>query len=240
MKMKLMNKEKDDFGFILIDKISGPSSHDIIYQLRRISSIRKIGHAGTLDPIASGLMIVAIGREATKRISNFVKLDKLYTADIVLGKETDTYDREGQILKEYQGRKIKKKEIKEEIIKLEQSLEQIPPMYSAKKIKGKKLYELARKNIEVEREPQKIKIYKIAMKKYSWPHLRLEIHCSSGTYVRSIVNDLGKSLHCGAYLKELKRKKIGDYHIKNAKKIKKINKRNWKKHLFHLDKNEKK
>ncbi len=230
--MKVLTKKKNNFGFILINKNSGPSSHDIIYKLRKITNIKKIGHAGTLDPIASGLMIVAIGREATKKIDEFVKLDKLYKADIILGKKTDTYDREGKTLKEYYGKKIKRKDIKKEILKLKKSTTQIPPMYSAKKIKGKKLYELARKNIEIERVPQKIKIYKIKIKKYSWPHLKLEIHCSSGTYIRSLVNDLGENLSCGAYLKELQRIKIGKYNIKNSKKIKKLNKKNLNKYLF--------
>ena len=135
--MKVLTKKKNNFGFILINKNSGPSSHDIIYKLRKITNIKKIGHAGTLDPIASGLMIVAIGREVTKRIDEFVKLDKLYKADIILGKKTDTYDREGKTLKEYYGEKIKRKDIKKEILKLKKSTTQIPPMYSAKKIKGK-------------------------------------------------------------------------------------------------------
>ncbi|HKM40721.1 MAG TPA: tRNA pseudouridine(55) synthase, partial [Patescibacteria group bacterium] len=123
--MKVLTKKKNNFGFILINKNSGPSSHDIIYKLRKITNIKKIGHAGTLDPIASGLMIVAIGREVTKRIDEFVKLDKLYKADIILGKKTDTYDREGKTLKEYYGEKIKRKDIKKEILKLKKSTTQI-------------------------------------------------------------------------------------------------------------------
>jgi len=227
-------KTKKDFGFILIDKETGPTSHDIIYKLRKITGIKKIGHAGTLDPFASGLMIVAIDRRATKKIEKFVKLDKKYLATIILGKETDTYDRDGKIISNYYGEKIPKQKIKKAILKIKNQTEQIPPMYSAKKINGKRLYELARKNIEIERKPQSIKIFYVKIKKYNWPELQLYIHCSSGTYIRTIANDLGKELGCGAYLKELRRTAIEKYKIKKAKKIKGINSNNWKKYLFNI------
>ncbi len=227
-------KTKKDFGFILIDKETGPTSHDIIYKLRKITGIKKIGHAGTLDPFASGLMIVAIDRRATKKIEKFVKLDKKYLATIILGKETDTYDRDGKIISNYYGEKIPKQKIKKAILKIKNQTEQIPPMYSAKKINGKRLYELARKNIEIERKPQSIKIFYVKIKKYNWPELQLDIYCSSGTYIRTIANDLGKELGCGAYLKELRRTAIEKYKIKKAKKIKGINSNNWKKYLFNI------
>lgn len=227
-------KTKKDFGFILIDKETGPTSHDIIYKLRKITGIKKIGHAGTLDPFASGLMIVAIDRRATREIEKFVKLDKKYLADIILGKETDTYDRDGKTISSYSGEKIPKQRIKEVVLKIKDQTEQIPPMYSAKKINGKKLYELARKNIEIERKSQSIKIFCIKIKKYNWPELQLDIHCSSGTYIRTIANDLGKELGCGAYLKELRRTAIKKYQVEKAKKIKEINSNNWKKYLFNI------
>jgi tRNA pseudouridine55 synthase len=107
-------------------------------------------------------------------------------------------------------------------------------MYSAKKINGKKLYELARKNIKIERKPQSIKIFYIKIKKYIWPKLQLEIHCSSGTYIRTIANDLGKELDCGAYLEELRRTAIGNYTVKRAKKVKEIAQNTWKKYLFNI------
>ncbi len=227
-------KNKKDFGFILIDKETGPTSHDIIYKLRKITGIKKIGHAGTLDPFASGLMIIAIDRRATREIEKFVKLDKKYLANIILGKETDTYDRDGKTISSYSGEKIPKQRIKEVVLKIKDQTEQIPPMYSAKKINGKKLYELDRKNIEIERKPQSIKIFCIKIKKYNWPELQLDIHCSSGTYIRTIANDLGKELGCGAYLKELRRTSIQKYKVKKAKKIREINSNNWKKYLFNI------
>lgn len=227
-------KTKKDFGFILINKEPGPTSHDIVYKLRKITGIKKIGHAGTLDPFASGLLIVAIDRKATKKIDQFVKLDKKYLADIVLGKTTDTKDRTGKIENKYLGEKISKQKIKQNILKLKNQTEQIPPMYSAKKINGKKLYELARKNIEIERRPQTIKIFYIKIKKYKWPKLQLKIHCSSGTYIRTIADDLGQELGCGAYLEELKRISIGKYKNKRAKLIKQLNAKNWKNYLFRV------
>ncbi len=230
--MKKSNKKNSESGFMLINKEEGPTSHDIINQLRKITNIKKIGHAGTLDPFASGLLITAVSRKATKKISSFVKLDKKYIAEIKLGIETDSYDKTGKKTKEYNGKKIKKKKVKEALEKIAKQKSQEPPMYSAKKIKGKKLYELARKGIEVDRRPQEIQIYYIKTKKYAWPKLKTEIHCSSGTYIRSIAHDLGKELECGAHLNKLKRIKIGNYHLKKAVKIKRLNTSNWKKHLF--------
>ncbi len=229
---KKMEKNKIPFGFLLVDKSSNPTSFDIVYQLRKITGIKKIGHAGTLDPFASGLLIVAIGKEATKKISQFVKLDKKYEAEIILGAESNTYDRTGILTKKKEITEINKKDIIKILKKIKKSKEQIPPMYSAKKIGGKKLYQLARKNIEIERPAQLIKISKIKIIDYSWPKIKLKIACSSGTYIRSIANDLGKELACGAYLNELRRTKIGKYRVKKAKKIENINSENWIKYIF--------
>jgi tRNA pseudouridine55 synthase len=230
--MKKNKKNINNSGLLLINKKEGPTSHDIINQLRKITNIKKIGHAGTLDPFATGLLIIAISRKTTKKISSLVKLDKKYIAEIKLGIETDSYDKTGKTIKKYKGEKIKKKKIKENLKIIEKQEYQTPPMYSAKKIKGKKLYELARKGIEIDRPPQKIQIYHIKFKKYHWPKLKIEIHCSSGTYIRSIAHDLGKKLKCGAHLNKLKRTQIGNYHLKKAIEIKKLNKNNWNKYLF--------
>ncbi|MEI7452301.1 MAG: tRNA pseudouridine(55) synthase TruB [Candidatus Falkowbacteria bacterium] len=227
--MDNLNKKS---GFILIDKPFGRSSHSIVWQLRRITQIKKIGHAGTLDPRATGLLILAIGREATKQISQFVKMDKEYVAEVFLGKTTSTYDSEGEITNEYQGEKIKRRAIRIALKKFKGEQLQVPPMFSAKKVNGKKLYELARKDIEIERLPSKITIYKIKILKYSWPKLSLRIYCSSGTYIRSIAYDLGQELGCGAYLSALRRTKIAKFKVSRAKKIDKVNEKNWQKYLF--------
>jgi tRNA pseudouridine55 synthase len=221
-----------EFGFILIDKPVGPTSFGVIARLRRITGLKKIGHAGTLDPAASGLLLCAIGREATKQIDRFVKMDKVYEADIFLGATSNTLDREGEILKSYFGASINKKEIQKVVLTFLGKQEQTPPMYSAKKVGGKKLCDLARKGIEIERAPSKIEIYKIKILKYRWPNLKLLIDCSSGTYIRTIADDLGKKLGTGAYLASLRRTSLGKFKIKKALKLDKIKQENWQKFLL--------
>lgn len=222
-------------GFLLINKPSGPTSHDIIDELRKITGVRKIGHAGTLDPFASGLLIVAVGREATKNIAKFVKLNKTYVAKLKLGAISDTYDRTGTLQNVSRPWHIlSEKNIKKTLKKFEGRQKQVPPMYSAKKIKGKKLYELARKGIEVEREPATIIIEYIKLINYSWPVLEIKTKVSSGAYIRSLAHDIGQSLGSGAYLEELERTEIGDYKLENAIETSRINEDNWRKFLFQI------
>lgn len=206
-------------GFLLINKPSGPTSHDIIYQLRRLTGIKKIGHAGTLDPFASGLLIVAVEREFTKQIDNFVKMDKTYIADLKLGATSDTLDRTGKIQLITNSEQLTINDIKKILKKFTGKQLQTPPMFSAKKIGGKKLYQLARKGIEIKRESTEIEIFSIKLLEYNWPDLKIETSCSSGTYIRSLAHDIGKILACGAYLEELKRTQIGDYYLKDAQTI---------------------
>ncbi len=203
-------------NFLLINKPSGPTSHDIIDQLRKITGIRKIGHAGTLDPFASGLLLVAVGRESTKEIFKFVKLDKEYIATLKLGAISNTYDRTGEIQLTANNQQLTEKKIKNILNKFIGKQEQIPPMFSAKKIKGKKLYELARKGIEIERKPSMIEIYNIKILEIKNCILEIEVFCSSGTYIRALAHDIGKALGCGAYLQELVRTKIGKHKLENA------------------------
>ena len=214
-------------GFILIDKPAGMTSHDVVDELRQITKIRKIGHAGTLDPIATGLLILGIGRKATKKLENFQKLDKEYVAKIKLGAISDTFDRGGKIeIKEV--KKVPEEEaIRNTIQSFIGEIEQIPPIFSAKKSKGKKFYQLARKGMRIQPKPQKVKIYKIVILNYKWPFLEIKVNCSSGTYIRSLANDIGQKLNCGGYLEELRRTKIGNFSIKDAKKLKEINPKNW-------------
>ncbi|KKQ60574.1 MAG: tRNA pseudouridine synthase B [Parcubacteria group bacterium GW2011_GWE2_38_18] len=224
--------ENKNFGFILIDKPSGPTSHGIVGLLRRLTGIKRIGHAGTLDPFATGLLLLAVGREATREISNFVKLDKEYVADIFLGAETDTYDREGRVIKKYDCSVIERNDIENTLKQFLGEQKQIPPMYSAKKVNGQKLYELARKNIEIERQPSDVKICELEILDYLWPILKLRVACSSGTYIRSLAFDLGRKLNCGAYLQELKRTKIGQFNLEEAILVNELNENNWREHLF--------
>jgi len=222
----------NNFGFILIKKPSGITSHDVVDKLREITKIKKIGHAGTLDPFAKGLLILGIGRQFTKKLSNFQKEDKEYIATLRLGAESDTFDREGKIVE----RKVEKipeiKEIEKVLKSFLGEILQVPPIFSAKKIKGKKLYELARKGIKIEPKPQKVKIYEISILEYKFPHLKIKVKCSSGTYIRSLANDIGKKLGCGAYLEELIRTNIGEFSIENAVELSKLNSQNWKDFLI--------
>lgn len=230
----LENNQKS--GFLLINKPTGPTSHDIINKLRKITGIRKIGHAGTLDPFASGVLVLAIGRSATREISKYVKLDKEYEATLYLGAHTDTYDREGKIEKmEVKSEKLKIQEIKDVLIKFTGKQKQVPPMFSAKKIGGKKLYELARQGIEIERQPVLISIYELKLIDYAWPFLKIRVKCSSGTYIRSLAHDIGQTLGCGAYLQELKRTTVGKFTLSACARLDEINKDNWEQKLFFED-----
>jgi tRNA pseudouridine55 synthase len=223
---------KGEGGFILINKPAGITSHDVVDKLREITKIKKIGHAGTLDPFATGLLILGIGREFTKKLSVFQKKNKEYIATLKLGAESDTFDKEGKIVEKKVEKIPERKEIEEVLKSFLGEIEQIPPAFSAKKIKGKKLYELARKGIKVEPKPQKVKIYEISILEYNFPYLKIKVKCSSGTYIRSLANDIGKKLGCGAYVEDLIRTKIGEFSIENAVELSKLTPQNWKNFLF--------
>ncbi|MFA5358710.1 MAG: tRNA pseudouridine(55) synthase TruB [Patescibacteria group bacterium] len=214
--------------FLLVNKPTGITSHDVVNVLRRITGIKKIGHAGTLDPLATGLLIVAINRESTKEIDRFVKLDKEYVATIKLGATSDTYDAEGKIIPASKSLAPSLDEIKKTINVFIGRQQQIPPMFSAKKIGGKKLYDLARAGKEIERAPSEIEIFSIKILEYSYPILKINVHCSSGTYIRSLANDIGASLGVGGYLAALERTKIGKYELKNSVALAELDKNNWK------------
>lgn len=227
-----LNMEEKKSGFILIDKPVGPTSFGVIARLRKITNIKKIGHAGTLDPFATGLLIIAIGREATREIDRYVKLDKEYETLINFQRNTDTGDRDGKTTFEYLGGKISALEIKKTLRSFLGRQKQIPPMFSAKKINGKKLYELARQGKTIKRKPSNIEIYEIKLLSYHWPRAKIRVKVSSGTYIRVLGEDLGRKLGTGAFLEELKRTKVGAFSLKKAKKLAKINPKNWQKFLF--------
>jgi tRNA pseudouridine55 synthase len=187
-----------------------------------------------LDPFAQGLLILAIGKEFTKKLSIFQKKDKEYIATLRLGAESDTFDREGKIVEKKVEKIPERKEIEEVLKSFLGEIKQIPPAFSAKKIKGKKLYELARKGIKVKPKPQKVKIYGISILEYNFPYLKIKVKCSSGTYIRSLANDIGKKLGCGAYVEELVRTKIGEFSVESAIELSKLNSQNWKNFLINL------
>jgi len=228
----MREKNSQEGGFIFIEKPPKMTSHDVVERLRKITGIKKIGHSGTLDPLARGLLILGIGRKFTKKLSFFQKKDKEYIATLKLGLVSDTFDKEGKI-KKIEVKKIPKKKEVENILKsFLGEIEQRPPLFSAKKIKGQKLYQLARKGIKIKPKKEKVRIYQISILSYSFPLLKIKVKCSSGTYIRSLASDIGKRLKTGALLQDLLRTKIGKFSLKKAIKLEKINKNNWKKFLI--------
>ncbi len=180
----------------------------------------RVGHAGTLDPFATGLLIIGIGRESTRRLDEFKKMPKTYIADIKLGQTSDTYDKTGKISDFDSQPKNFKKPTKKEVLSILKTFigkqNQTPPMFSAKKINGQRLYDLARKGIEVERQPNEVDINKIKLIKFTWPILKIEVQCSAGTYIRTLANDIGQKLGTGAFCQELVRTQIGNFLLKKA------------------------
>lgn len=203
-------------AIFLIDKPLEWSSFDVVKFLRKRIRVKKTGHAGTLDPLATGLLILCCGK-ATKSISMIQDLPKTYMAEITFGKATTTYDAEGDVTEEGEWRHITQEKI-EEILEEEftGTVNQIPPMYSALKYGGKKLYELARKGQEVERHPRQITFHNHEIIDFSPPKLTLKTDCSKGTYIRSLARDLGEALSSKAYLSGLKRTAIGHYFVADA------------------------
>ncbi len=201
-------------GFLLVDKPSGPTSHDIVDIARRALGTRKIGHAGTLDPFASGLLILAVGA-ATTSVSQFVGLEKSYEATLHFGARSDTMDRTGRI-EPRSCAPVPREALEAALAKFRGEIDQTPPMYSAKKIGGKKLYELAREGKTVERKPVRVTIHELELVFYEWPVAMIRCRVSSGTYIRALADDIGEALGCGAYLEELRRTKIGDFRVEDA------------------------
>lgn len=221
-------------GFLLIDKPEGITSHDCVDALRRITGIRKIGHAGTLDPFATGLLIIGVGA-STKLLGRAIGLDKRYDATLQLGATSTTDDRTGEIRPVAWSMKPETWNMEniENVLKnFVGEIEQIPPMYSAKKIGGKKLYELARKGKIVERTAARVHIYSLRIISHEWPLLHLAIHCSKGTYIRALARDVGETLGTGAYVEELRRTAIGPFTIAEAVPLRDLAGAQWKVRLL--------
>ena len=208
-------------GLILIDKPSDFTSHMVVNEIRKIIKTKKVGHYGTLDPMATGLIVIAVGK-ATKLFPFFSKTDKAYFGKIRLGYSTDTYDAYGKSTsspkKDFPSLDYLLKTMK----KFEGQIDQIPPPFSAKKYKGKPLYTLARQNKYIELKPSKIYIHFFQLQDYHPPFISFKVKCSSGTYIRSIAHDLGQYLGCGAHLCQLSRTEVGDFHLKDAHSLEKI------------------
>jgi tRNA pseudouridine55 synthase len=198
-------------GILLLDKPKGKTAFDLVALLRRKLHVRTIGHAGTLDPMATGVMVMLIGKKYTTLSNQFLSADKEYVGRIHLGIETDTFDAEGTSVATSD--KIPTEaEVLKALESFQGQISQIPPMYSAKKINGQKLYHLARQGKTIERPPQFVSV-KSEFLSYAYPHIDVRITCSKGTYIRSIAHDLGQMLQCGAHLSALVRTRSGSYNL---------------------------
>lgn len=208
-----------DGAAFLIDKPSRWTSFDVVQYIRKAIDIRKVGHAGTLDPMATGLLVVCCGR-ATKSISQFQELFKIYEAEITFGAETPSYDAETDIVERAPYEHITSETIGETLLEsFAGEIQQVPPMYSAVKHKGKRLYKLARKGERVKRAPRSVVIHQTEILDYNPPLLHLRIKCSKGTYIRSLAADLGRELDSLGYLSALRRTAIGSYTVSDALSI---------------------
>ena len=206
------------FGFLNVYKPKGKTSHDVVAILRRVTKIKQIGHTGTLDPFAEGVLPICIGKAT--RLIEYLNDDKAYIGTVQLGKSTTTYDLEGETV-EVSDKTPDLEEIENELKNFRGDIEQLPPIYSAIKVNGKKLYEYARKGEEVEIKPRCVNISELKILNYDQENriLELYIKCSKGTYIRSIAHDLGKNLRCFGHLIKLVRVKAGDFEVKNSVKL---------------------
>ena len=213
-------------GILLIDKPSGWTSFDVVAKVR--SLIRqetglkkpKVGHTGTLDPLATGLLIIVVGSYC-KRASEFSKLDKVYEVTMKLGQTSTTGDEEGEKT-ESGDRRPETREVEQALQKFTGEIMQTPPIYSAIKVGGKRAYKLAREGKEVKLEPRPVTIYDITNVNYVYPEVKFTAHVSSGTYIRSLVEDIGKNLGTGAYMSGLRRTEVGDFFIKGSENMQRL------------------
>lgn len=204
---------------LYIDKPAGITSFDVIRQLRRRLNIRKMGHAGTLDPLATGLLIIAVEND-TKRISTFMNLDKEYEVTMEFGKTSDSYDADGKItVMEPAPEEVPEGKIKVIAAQFVGAIMQVPPAYSAVKVKGVRSYDRARAGEKVVLEPRPVKIHSIELLEYKWPFATIRAKSSKGMYVRSLVHDIGQKLGVGAYVTALRRTAIGPHRVETAQKI---------------------
>lgn len=186
----------------------------MIYRVRRVTGVKRVGHAGTLDPAASGVLVVAIGREFTKQLSIIVDSDKEYIAMVRLGFRSTTDDDEGIITENMSSKmEVERNKVEEVAKTFVGEIMQVPPIYSAIKMGGKKAYDMARRGKEVKMEPRKVLIHSIEVVKYTWPDLVIRVHCGKGVYIRSLARDIGEALGVGGYMAELERTRVGEFTL---------------------------
>jgi tRNA pseudouridine55 synthase len=203
----------------LVDKPKGPTSSRVVERIKKKFNV-KAGHTGTLDPLATGLLVILTGK-FTKNASSFLKLDKAYEVKAILGIETDTFDSEGTVLRR-RDNEIAREELENVLKEFSGDIWQTPPLYSAKKIAGRKAYQLARKGISVDIPPKKVSIYSLELKEFQFPYFTIACEVSSGFYVRSLAHDIGEKLGVGATVVDVRRTRVGPYHVEQAKRLEEI------------------
>jgi tRNA pseudouridine55 synthase len=213
--MTQVKKSLLDEGIVILNKPTGVTSHDVVAEVRRRFRIRQVGHAGTLDPLATGVLVMLIGK-ATKLFNKFESFDKAYKATLILGKKTTTADIQGEIVEEKPYDHITKQDIEKVLKGFLGPVEQIPPMVSAVKVNGKRLYQLARKGLEVKRTPRQIVIDTLELLNFDLPCVKFYLVCSKGTYVRKLAEDIAERLDSVACISEIQRTKVGPFTIDNA------------------------
>ncbi len=210
---------KTPLGILLVDKPEGPTSHDVVDHVRKAAQIRRVGHAGTLDPFASGLLLVLLG-SATRLSEYFLGMDKEYEATVHLGIETTTHDRDGEIVSEASSwKEVGVDTLEAALAGLRGKISQRPPAYSAKKIQGEAAHRRVRRGEEVELEPAEVEVYELEVQELDLPRVLLRVRCSSGTYIRALARDLGRSLKVGGHLSALRRTAIGPFVAPSARSL---------------------
>lgn len=221
---KDISNKKNIFGILNIYKPTKITSFDVVRIIRKLTNEKKVGHCGTLDPEACGVLPICIGK-ATKAIDYIMEKNKVYVAELKLGEVTDTYDIEGKVIRQCDVN-VTAEEVIEAVYSFKGNIKQVPPMYSALKVNGKKLYELAREGIEIEREARDITIHDIKVLEINLPYVKMEVNCSKGTYIRSLCYDIGEKLGCGAMMSALERTATGKFTKENSINIESLNKEN--------------
>ncbi len=202
-------------GVLLVDKPAGPTSHDVVHRIRKTFRVDKVGHGGTLDPNATGLLVILLGK-GTKLSDRIMGGDKAYTGEMRLGRTTSSQDCDGETLEEKPWQAVTREQVEVQMSALTGDLFQTPPMVSAIKIDGVPLYKMARKGQEVERKPRFIHVYRMTLTGWAPPLVTFDVLCTKGTYVRTLAHDIGQALGCGACLDNLRRTESGAFHVNDA------------------------
>lgn len=221
-------------GIIVINKRKGMTSFDVVRGVKKALNTKKVGHTGTLDPMAEGVLPICVGR-ATKFAELIMSEEKIYRAEMKLGSVTETYDAEGEVIEECEVSHITEDMAKEALMSFVKEYDQVPPIYSAIKVNGKRLYEYARKGEKVEIKSRKISIYDISEVEIDLPYIRFDVRCSKGTYIRSLCYDIGRALESGAHMTALTRLKSGDFKIEDAVLLEEINGDNYNEYMMRVE-----